>query len=138
MKSSLNTNHSDPQICRQCRGQCCQGHPGVWVDPERFLRCFDIRRPDSPDTLCSRLAPLGLTLRYIDGVPIPSPQQNEQGCRFLGSDGCRFTEQKRPCQCLALTPVLETLLDDQIHCILPPDGSTATALKNWRGFWQIT
>ena len=32
------TSHSsDAQMCRQCKGLCCQGHPGVWVDPERFL-----------------------------------------------------------------------------------------------------
>ena len=28
----------DTQLCRQCRGRCCQGHSGVWSEPQRFHR----------------------------------------------------------------------------------------------------
>ncbi|MDT8440356.1 MAG: hypothetical protein RQ723_01685 [Desulfuromonadales bacterium] len=136
MTDTLPTNNTDPRICRQCRGRCCQGHAGIWVDPRRFLTIFGLPLPASPADLRMQIAGSHLELREIDGVPLPAPQQTDDGCMFLGDHGCRLSPAQRPCQCLALTPVLETLLDDTIHCTLPAAGSTLTALRNWRRFWD--
>lgn len=134
MTSPAPFNHADPLICRQCRGLCCQGHPGVWVDPLRFLRVFNLPKPASPQAL-GRTLPVELVLRDIDGVAIPAPQKQVDGCIFLDSDGCQLPESKRPEQCLALEPSLDTLIDGEIRCQLQPEGSTLTALQSWQSFW---
>jgi len=36
---------------------------------------------------------------------------------------------------LALIPDLDTLLDDMIHCSLPPEYGSGNARENWRR-WQ--
>lgn len=134
MSFTATSQHSDPQICRQCRGLCCQGHPGVWVLPQRFLQAFKLPAPSSPEALRQSLPP-EVVLRDIDGVAIPAPQSQASGCVFLQEDGCRLTEARRPCQCLALEPSLDTLLEGEIRCQLQSHGSTLTALDNWRRFW---
>lgn len=128
------TDHADAQLCRQCGGLCCQGHPGVWVEPQRFLHAFDLPAPSSPAGLQHRL-PAGVGLRQIDGVAIPAPDQQPGGCIFLTSDGCRLPADRRPCQCLALVPVLETLIDNEIRCELRAQGSTLAAIRNWQRYW---
>lgn len=125
---------SDSQMCRQCRGLCCQGHPGVWVDPQRFLRAFNLPKPATPESLF-RILPRELILRRIDGVAIPAPLSQASGCIFLEEDGCQLPENRRPDQCLALIPSIDTLLDGEIRCQLHPEGSTLTALRNWASFW---
>lgn len=127
-------NRFDPQLCRQCRGLCCQGHPGVWVDPVRFLQGFDLPRPVSVAQLQNML-PRDLVLRNLDGVTIPAPVKLESGCIFLESAGCRLPVDKRPGQCIALAPAIDTLIDGEIRCQLLPEGSTLTAIRNWQRFW---
>ena len=128
-------NHADTPMCRQCKGLCCQGQPGVWVDPERFLRSFDLPLPATPAALRNML-PRELVLRNIDQVTIPAPRQVETGCIFLKADGCQLPENRRPGQCLALVPTLETLVDGEIRCRLQPAGSTLAAIRAWRNFWH--
>jgi len=123
--------HSDTQMCRQCGGLCCQGHAGVWVDPRRFLRIFCTGDAFDPGHL-----PEGVVLRDLGGVLVPAPQTVASGCIFLEERGCRLAAELRPCQCLALQPVLETLIDGEIHCTLPPEGGSQTARQNWRQFWK--
>jgi hypothetical protein len=135
MSTPATYNHADPQMCRQCHGLCCQGHPGVWVEPQRFLQAFNLPRPHSPDALRAML-PAEVILRAIDGVAIPAPQSHATGCIFLLEDGCRLPESRRPGQCLALVPSLDTLIDGEIRCHLQPQGSTLNALGNWRRFWN--
>lgn len=135
MSLPAKSNHADPQMCRQCRGLCCQGHPGVWIEPWRFLQAFNLPQPSSPDALRAML-PAEVILRDIDGVAIPAPQQLSTGCIFLQHDGCRLPESRRPGQCLALVPSLDTLMDGEIRCQLQPQGSTLTALVKWRRFWH--
>lgn len=129
------TEKADSQICRQCSGLCCQGHPGLWVDPERFLQVFDLPRPATPETL-RRCLPKEIVLRSIDGIAIAAPVQLEAGCIFWDTNGCQLPETSRPGQCLALMPVFETLVDGEIHCELHPEGSTLSALRKWRDFWK--
>jgi len=78
-----------------------------------------------------------MTLRNVDGVLIPAPPENEHGCSFLQETGCALEADERPCQCLALIPDLETLLDDVIHCRLLPDFGSGTARENWRPFQEL-
>jgi len=127
--------HSDTQMCRQCKGLCCQGHPGVWVDPERFLKSFDLPLPAKPAAL-HKILPSELVLGNIDGVAIPAPRKLETGCIFLQSDGCQLPANRRPGQCLALVPALETLIEGEIRCSLNPEGSTLAAISAWRNFWR--
>ena len=122
-------------MCRQCKGLCCQGQPGVWVDPQRFLKAFDLPAPATPGAL-RRVLPCELVLRDIDQVAIPAPRRLETGCIFLDTDGCQLPMNRRPGQCLALVPALETLIDGEIRCGLPPQGSTLTAIRAWRQFWE--
>lgn len=122
----------DTQLCRQCRGRCCQGHPGVWSDPQRFFAIFFAAQLPSPTELRQVLEDHRLELRDLGGVLIPAPRVEEQGCSAQQSDGCAFDTATRPCQCLALTPNLDTLLDDQIHCSLPPEYGSGTARESWR------
>ena len=125
----------DAQLCKQCGGRCCQGHPGTWSNPQRFFSIFGGGKPLSCDEFVAIVKQRGLQLRDVGGVLVPAPQENEHGCAAQCSDGCAFSVEERPCQCLALIPQLETLLDDQIHCILPAAYGSATARKNWYS-WQ--
>jgi hypothetical protein len=127
-------HHFDGQICRQCKGLCCQGHPGVWVDPQRFLKSFDLPTPTTPEAL-QQMLPSELVLRDIEEVAIPAPRKLESGCIFLQADGCQLPTNRRPDQCLALVPALDTLIEGEIRCSLPPEGSTLTAIRAWREFW---
>jgi hypothetical protein len=133
--TSAPRHNSDEQICRQCRGLCCQGHPGVWVDPERFLKVFDLPSPATPMAL-HQMLPRELVLRDIEEVAIPAPRKLESGCIFLQDDGCALPANRRPDQCLALVPALETLIEGEIQCQLQPEGSTLTAIRAWRNFWR--
>jgi hypothetical protein len=126
---------SDPQICRQCGGLCCQGHPGVWIEPERFLATFDLPLTRAQDTL-SHILPREIELREIDGVAIAAPRRSSSGCIFLADDGCSLPVNKRPGQCLALVPALETLIDGEIRCQLRPEGSTRAAIRAWQDYWE--
>jgi hypothetical protein len=134
MTEAMPPNHSDPLICRQCRGLCCQGHPGVWVEPRRFLDIFQLAQPASPQALARHISD-DLVVREIDGVAIPAPRTGPGGCVFLDDSGCRLPEQARPDQCLALVPSLDTLIHGEIHCRLLPTGSTLQAIRHWRQFW---
>lgn len=125
----------DPQICRQCRGLCCQGHPGSWADPERFFRLFFPARRPAPEELRPLLAALQLELRDYSGVPVPAPGFTEAGCRFWGETGCLLPPERRPCQCLALIPSFDTLIDGEIRCQLPGPFSYGQVRSRWQDYW---
>ncbi|MBN2645905.1 MAG: hypothetical protein JXR59_10595 [Desulfuromonadaceae bacterium] len=127
----------DAQLCKQCRGRCCQGHPGLWSEPERFWRIFFAGRIPTAQELVGLLRQRSLALRDVGGVLIPAPTESEQGCTAQRENGCAFTTSERPCQCLALIPNLETLLDDLIHCTLPPEYGSGAARCHWRPFQPL-
>lgn len=72
MLNKTRFNH-DPQICRQCKGLCCQGHPGAWVNLNRFMNSFLPQVRIAPEQFEQRLHELSLTVRDYDGVPVPVP-----------------------------------------------------------------
>jgi len=131
----MNNANIDETLCRQCNGRCCQGHPGVWSDPQRFFSIFTRGQIPTTQELSRILSENQLVLRDVGDILIPSPQETEQGCAERGPEGCSFPPEKRPCQCLALIPDLDTLLDDMIHCSLPPEYGSGNARENWRR-WQ--
>lgn len=133
----MHESQFDPQLCRQCRGRCCQGHPGLWSEPQRFFAIFSANTSPSPEQFCKILHQHQLTLRDLGGILIPAPQETEQGCIALDENGCSYSSSERPCQCLALIPDLETLLDDQIHCRLPAEYGSGTARENWRPYQEL-
>jgi hypothetical protein len=93
-------------------------------------------RPASPSELQSQL-PAQVVLKDLDGVAVPAPSEDQNGCVFLTATGCTLPERYRPGQCLLLQPVLETLIDGEIKCELKPEGSTARARQNWSNFWAV-
>ncbi|WP_072906361.1 hypothetical protein [Malonomonas rubra] len=127
----------DSQLCSQCGGRCCQGHPGVWSDPQRFFAIFFSGQTPTADQLRQLLAERDIELRDLGGILIPAPKNTATGCIAQGSNGCSYPVETRPCQCLALIPDLETLLDDTIHCSLPPEFGSGTARNNWRPFQPL-
>jgi len=128
--------HQDPALCRQCGGLCCQGHPGVWSDPARFVRLFFAGRPFGRRELEERLEALQLELRDYSGIAVPAPRRTETGCVFLRADGCRLAPSHRPCQCLGLVPELDTLLTGELHCRMPPHLGYGRVRANWRRYWH--
>jgi hypothetical protein len=131
---------NDPQdllLCRECGGRCCQGSPGIWVDPERFFALFFSGQHLTLEQLRERLPELGLVLWEKTGVPIPAPGSLVNGCAFLGIEGCRFAVSERPCQCLALVPKQETLNQQQgCLCQIPEEFSREVARQRWQDYWQ--
>jgi len=127
----------DNQLCRQCRGRCCDGHPGVWSSPERFFTIFSNGTVPAASGLVRILNNQQLTLRNVGDILIPAPRVTEHGCEARGENGCIYNLNTRPCQCLALVPQLETLIDDQIHCYLPPEYGSGTARDNWRPLQEL-
>lgn len=125
----------DAQICRQCKGMCCQAHPGLWVRPMSFFSSFGLETASSPEAL-KEMLPDGITLRQIDGVSIPAPLRTQSGCYFLGHKGCMLPESQRPEQCLALKPKIETLIEGAVQCELHPLASSINAIMNWQSFWR--
>jgi len=132
---SLENFSSDPQLCHQCRGLCCQGHPGVWVNPERFFALFFPEERPGIKKLRDTLPNLGFELRDLGGVLVPAPSGSENGCSFLGPAGCLLKSSNRPCQCLALQPSVETLMTGENHCFLPAETGSGTAREKWRRYW---
>lgn len=128
----------DPQTCRQCGGRCCQGSPGVWVDPQRFFAIFFSGEQLSLDDLRKRLPERGLVLWEKSGVPVPAPGSVVEGCSFLGENGCSFSLAERPCQCLALIPDPATLQQEGCVCQLPELFSFAEAQRQWKKYWSIS
>lgn len=126
----MTLHHSDATMCRQCRGLCCQGHAGVWVDPQRFERLFAAGHLD-PGRL-----PEGIILRELGGIAVAAPRTESHGCTFLTETGCRLDTEQRPCQCLALQPRLETLLEGEMRCTLPAECGSQTARENWLHYWN--
>lgn len=131
----MNDANIDDTLCRQCQGRCCQGHPGVWSNPQRFFAIFADGQEPTILKMSNLLGENNLALRDVGGILIPAPRQTGNGCAELGPTGCSYPPEKRPCQCLALIPELETLLDDMIHCRLPPEYGSGSARENWDP-WQ--
>lgn len=127
---------SDPQMCRQCGGLCCQGHPGLWTVPEDFFALFYPEESPSSLELKRRLPEIGLRLRDLDGILIPTPEITPSGCIFLGETGCKLPVSNRPEQCRALTPNLDTLINGEMCCTLPADHGSGTARERWGLFWH--
>lgn len=128
----------DLPLCRECGGRCCQGSPGVWVDPERFFALFFARQRLTLEQLRERLPALGLVLWENSGVPIPAPLSLASGCAFHGADGCGFSVAERPCQCLALIPAKATLAQPLgCLCRVPEAFSREAARRNWQDHWQM-
>jgi len=128
---------SDPLICRQCRGLCCQGHPGAWAEPARFLARHFEREHIDIAYLRSALPFRGMELRDLAGVPVPTPRTAPWGCIYLGPEGCRLEPAERPDQCRALIPEIETLMEGEIRCRMPEDYGSGTIRETWREFWGI-
>lgn len=124
----------DPQMCRTCGGRCCQGHPGLWVDPARLAALYFGGTLPPREQLAVLLPPLGFTLRNVDGVAIPAPLADD-GCAFLTPAGCRLPPSHRPCQCLALIPSIDTLMEGEICCTLPAPFRTGYVREDWQRFW---
>ncbi len=124
-------------LCQECGGRCCQGSPGIWIDPERFFALFFSGQRVSLEQLRERLTGLGLVLWENSGVAIPAPRSISSGCTFLGANGCRLPVTARPCQCLALIPERKTLeLQAGCLCRLPETFSRETGEKHWQDYWQ--
>jgi hypothetical protein len=124
-------------LCRACGGRCCQGSPGIWIDPQRFFAVFFAGEHLTLEQLRERLPALGLVLYEKSGVPVPAPASELNGCAFLATDGCRFSPAERPCQCLALIPVAETL--EQAYgclCREPREFSREEGRRRWRKYWR--
>lgn len=125
-------------LCQECGGRCCQGSPGIWVDPERFFALFFSGQRLSLELLRQRLPALGLVLWENSGIPMPAPRSLESGCGFHAADGCRLPVAKRPCQCLALVPKRQTLkLKQGCGCKLPEGFSRDVAMARWRDYWRV-
>ncbi len=134
---SEKSGSQDLLLCRECGGRCCQGSPGIWVDPERFFTLFFSGQHLTLEQLRERLPELGLVLWEKTGVPIPAPGSLVNGCAFLGIEGCRFAVSERPCQCLALVPKQETLNQQQgCLCQIPEEFSREVARQRWQDYWQ--
>lgn len=124
-------------LCQECGGRCCQGSPGIWIDPERFFTLFSPGQRLTAEELLGRLPKLGLVFWGKQGVQIPAPRSLASGCAFLGIDGCRLSVVQRPCQCLAMIPVKETLaLQQGCDCRVPEEFSREVARQHWQHYWQ--
>lgn len=131
------TDNLDLLLCRECGGRCCQGSPGVWVDPERFFALFFSGQRLPLEQLRGQLPALGLVLWEKSGVPVPAPRSLTTGCAFHGADGCRLAVAERPCQCLALIPNPQTLEQPQdCLCRMPEAFSWDAARQRWQSYWQ--
>lgn len=126
----------DPHLCSGCGGLCCRETPGVWIDPQRFLKIFSLPSPVLPVDLDLELARLHLTWRDLGGVPVPLPQSNDDGCLLLGPHGCRLSPDQRPCQCLALIPNPETLRQQELNCEMPDESRLIIARRRWGAYWE--
>ena len=126
-------------LCQECGGRCCQGSPGVWINPQRFFDLFFAGQRMKLGQLRQHLPELGLVLWENSGVPIPAPRSVSSGCAFLGDDGCQFSVAERPCQCLALIPDKATLEQQEgCCCRLPTDFSFEIGRKRWQDYWQAS
>ena len=136
MLPEFNNFSSDPIMCNQCGGLCCQSHPGLWTVLEQFSSTFSLSTDQSQADLLSNIVQLKLTFRNLDDVLVPAPQGTSSGCIFLGPNSCELAIEKRPDQCRALTPSIDALIHGEMHCTLPPKYGSGTPRKIWRDFWS--
>lgn len=123
-------------LCKTCGGRCCQGSPGVWIDPQRFFDLFFAGQHLSIEQLTKRLPELGMVMWGMAGIPIPAPLSLNSGCGFLTDDGCSLTVTKRPCQCLALIPNKSTLEHKNgCQCQTPAESSREMGNHLWQQYW---
>ena len=134
---SKNTESLNYPLCRECGGRCCQGSPGLWVDPQRFVAIFFAGKSLNLEQMRECLPELGLVLWEKSGVPMPAPLSLTNGCAFLCSDGCSLSVSERPCQCLALIPGRETLAQTKGSlCRLPLEFSKEVCRQQWQDYWR--
>lgn len=127
----------DFSLCQECGGRCCQGSPGIWVDPERFFGLFFPGQRLTLEQLRGELPALGLVLWEKTGVPMPAPRSVASGCSFHGATGCSLPLAQRPCQCLALIPIKQTVEQAQgCLCRLPEAYSMHVAKRRWQQYWR--
>ena len=124
----------DPKLCRLCGGKCCKTYPGMYLFPDRFIEIFG--KFSSFQEFEKILKENNLTYRVCMGVPIPMPKYNDKGCVFLGSKGCTLPLYKRPCECLALVPNEETIIEDEIRCSIHPAVRYVDCFKNWKQLFK--
>ena len=138
MRTQLEQRNSlNVPLCRKCGGRCCQGSPGIWIDPERFFALFSPGQRLTVEELRVRLPTLGLVLWGNHGVLIPAPLSLASGCAFLGINGCRLSVAQRPCQCLAMIPDKETLAQPQgCACRVPEEFSREVGRQRWQQYWR--
>ncbi len=123
-------------LCKSCGGRCCQGSPGIWIDPQRFFDLFFAGKHLTVEQLAERLPELGLVMWGMSGIPIPAPLSLNSGCAFLTVDGCSLTVAERPCQCLALIPNQKTLDQPQgCQCQAPAESSREVGNQRWQDYW---
>jgi hypothetical protein len=139
MPEQAQSSSLDVLLCQECGGRCCQGSPGIWIDPERFFSLFFSGQRVTLEQLRESLTDLELVLWEKSGVAIPAPRSLSSGCAFLGTDGCRLPVTERPCQCLALIPERKTLeLQAGCLCRLPESYDRETGRQRWQGYWQAS
>lgn len=123
-------------LCKSCGGRCCQGSPGIWINPHRFFDLFCSGDHLTVAQLSERLPQLGMVMWGISGVPMPAPLSLLSGCGFHTVDGCRLTVSERPCQCLALIPNQTTLDQNQgCQCQTPAESSREMGNQQWQNYW---
>lgn len=124
----------DPILCAQCGGLCCQSHPGMYLDPIQFQEAWDL--PTGPWDMEEVLLANSLAFKVCMGVPIPVPCYTDQGCVFWSPMGCRLPWSKRPLECLALEPKIETLIEGEIHCSLPQELDYLQCFSRWKRLYE--
>ena len=124
----------DPVLCAQCGGLCCQSHPGMYLDPIQFQEAWDLfSRPWEMEEV---LLANSLALKICMGVPIPMPCYAPQGCVFWSPEGCSLPKPKRPLGCLALEPKIETIIEGEIRCSLPPELNYLQCFSRWKELYK--
>lgn len=83
----------EERICEQCQGRCCQGHPGVYTQPERFWRLFAEQEQPSLKLLELHAPRWHLQVRYVRNVVACafSPKTAQRFLRVFGRFGLSIT-----------------------------------------------
>ena len=101
----------------------------MYLFPDRFIKIFGSFA--SFREFREILERNSLTFKICMGVPIPMPRFGATGCVLLGEDGCTLPLYKRPCECLALVPNEETIIEGEIRCNIHPSINYVSCFKRW-------
>jgi hypothetical protein len=107
----------------------------MYLDPIQFMEAWELENIRERD-LANILKRRSLGLKVCMKIPVPMPCYSQEGCVYLSAKGCILPRARRPLECLIMIPSVETIIEEEIKCSIPPTFSYLRAFSKWEKFYR--